>query len=329
MITAEDARFLHDLILELRPRTAIEIGVASGCSSVTILSAMAAYLDHAGTDDVWLHAFDISDVCYFDASRPTGAAVGDLTPHFLPRYRFSVGDVLVARERLQGLAATFAFIDANHKHPWATVDLLGLASVLSPGAWVALHDIRLPLLRPDRGVLCAGPGFLFDTWPGEKRQAGGDGNIGAIRLPEDPREIRLAVRQALDRPWETSVSAHVCAAVSIVPRPVGALPRADALRVLKRASTGLRPVYVCGSGDAARSLAAHLSQRGIVVSGFLDRDRSRWGSFVDGIPVQARESISCAEEPRPFIAVGGLHAVEIASELKSSGWIFNRDFVVL
>ena len=167
MITEDDARFLHDLILEVRPSVAIELGVASGCSSAVILEAMRQ--GAAPARGTWLHAFDISERCYFDPSHATGDAVAELTPWNAPHYVFTAGDVLLARERLAGLNAPFAFIDANHLHPWATADLLGLLPALAPGSWVALHDIRLPFVPGRTDPRGHGARHLFEAWPGEKR----------------------------------------------------------------------------------------------------------------------------------------------------------------
>jgi hypothetical protein len=329
MITDEDARFLHDLILEVRPHVAVEIGVATGCSSVAILDAMGKCRDQgAAANAVWLHAFDITEHCYFDPSRPTGAAVAELIPKYIPRYRFTVGDVLMAREQLTGLNAPFAFIDANHLHPWATVDLLGLLPVLAPGAWVAIHDIRLPLLERRLGRPGHGPRHLFETWPGEKRQGGGEDNIGAIKLPMDSREIGAAVQAALRKPWEVALPDHVLEALQIASRPVHLVPKPEALRELARAAARKRPLYVCGAGQAARDLAKELRRRDLTIAAFADGDRARSGAMVDGLPVELRTSLSRTRKPKPFLAVSGTFATEIDAELASGGWVRGEDYVV-
>ena len=189
MITEEDARFLHDLLLEVRPSVAIELGVASGCSSVVILEAMrqcreprtanpeprTANLgsripnpESRTSNPVWLHAFDISARCYFDPSHPTGDAVAELTPWNVQHYRFTAGDVLCARERLTGLNAPLAFIDANHLHPWATADLDRVAG--DAGARGVGGASRYPLAlrsRTDRHARTRSEAPLRDVAAGE------------------------------------------------------------------------------------------------------------------------------------------------------------------
>ncbi len=327
MITAGDARFLHDLIVTIRPHVAIELGVASGCSSVAILEAIRGC--HRNSDEVWLHAFDIADRCYFDPSRPTGAAVGELTPWNLPHYRFTVGDVLQAQRLLTGLGARFAFIDGNHLHPWATADLLGLLPSLAPGAWVALHDIRLPLIEGRQGARGHGPRHLFEMWPGEKLQGGTNENIGAIRLPADVRDVPAILQRSLQQPWESALPEEMCSTLSIVPRPVAVIPKPQALRMLAKAAAHDRPVYVCGIGHAGRALAGELRRRDLLVAGFVDRDPAKHGLTVDGLPVAARQTLSRAREPRPFLAMSGTFAAEIDAELAAGGWIRGEDYVVL
>src|SRR5690606_9798130 len=134
-IHEEDARFLHETILESRPRSAVEIGVASGCSSVVILKAFEA-TENGVADGAWLHSFDVASECYFAPSIPTGAAVAEIVPHLLSRFAFIEGDALTARQRLAGRRVDFAFVDGNHYHPWPVADVMALLPVLSPGAWI-------------------------------------------------------------------------------------------------------------------------------------------------------------------------------------------------
>lgn len=326
MITEDDARFLHDLVLEARPNVAVEVGVASGCSSVHILSAMATYRRKAA-GDVWLHAFDITERCYFDESKPTGGAVAELTPELKPHYRFTVGDVLLARQTLTGLHAPFAFIDANHLHPWAAADLVGLLPALVPGAWVAVHDIRLPLLERRKGTRGHGPRHLFEQWPGEKRQGGSDDNIGAIRLPANLADVARWLTRTFNQPWEVELPGDVCSALRITPRPISMISKREGLRQLQRAARRQRPLYVCGSGRAARALADEMRREALDVTAFLDRQPDP-GRAIDGLPVESRADLSRAQFPRPFLAVSGVYAEDIDAELSATGWVRGEDYVV-
>jgi hypothetical protein len=110
---------------------------------------------------------------------------------------------------------TFAFLDANHCHPWPIADMLALQPALAPGAWVAIHDIELP--RMARGYEEAtgqkvdwhqkGVQVLFEHWPSEKIRGSGEAfNIGAIRMPDKRTLTAEDFRAALDIPWEVAHS---------------------------------------------------------------------------------------------------------------------------
>jgi predicted O-methyltransferase YrrM len=326
MITEDDARFLHGLVVDVRPDVAVEVGVAAGCSSLHILSAMASYRERE-IGDTWLYSFDIRERCYFDESQLTGAAVAEFMPELRAHYRLTVGDVVLARQMLTGLHAHFAFIDANHFHPWAAADLLGLLPVLAPGAWVAVHDIRLPLLERGKSSRGLGPRHLFDQWPGEKRQGGADNNVGAIRLPENRADVERWLTGTFQQPWQVALPDEVCAALRITPRPISVIQDRDGLRVLQRAAGRQRPLYVCGSGQAARALAAQMRREALAVTAFLDRDAEP-GREIDGLPVESRARLSQGQLPRPFLAVSGMYADDIDAELRATGWTRDEDYVV-
>ena len=83
----------------------------------------------------------------------------------------------------------FLFIDANHRHPWPTLDLLGALDYLAPGATVVLHDINLPVIHPEYSDW--GAKHLFDSLAVEKEAAqDGEDNIGAIRIPGERDALR-------------------------------------------------------------------------------------------------------------------------------------------
>jgi hypothetical protein len=322
-ITDEDARFLHDLVLEMAPPAMVELGVASGCSSAVLLEALAKAVRQETPDGIWLHSFDVMDHCYFDPARPVGAAVAELLPHLLEHWGLTVGDALQARVQLAGRDLPLAFIDANHLHPWAAADLLALLPVLAPGAWVALHDIRLPLLGLPKSQ-GHGPLHLFEQWQGPKRSGGTNDNIGAIRLPCDVREARAILEKVLESPWEAELPEATLDALGIGARPVLAShsveKRRRAVLVLRGAVDQSRPVYIWGTGQAGRGLLTFLRKRSLPVQAFVDRDPARQGQVVDGLRVCSPAEVTPAKVPRPFFVFTGTYAEEIAAALETAGW---------
>ena len=216
-----DALFLYEMIRCVRPERVLEIGVGSGVSTAVALFAMAeigAPPMHAdGLETV--QAFDILPHFYLDATKPIGAAAVEIAGGLARGMRVHTGKgAAEAGAMFAGAPVSFAFIDADHKHPSPTADVLALAPALKPGAWVALHDIALAEVarvyaeRTGKPVKWAhhGAQWLFERWPYEKiAGVGGARNIGAIRMPETGSVGVEELRELIDLPWEAEVPPEV------------------------------------------------------------------------------------------------------------------------
>lgn len=194
-INDTEAKFITDLIDFCQPTTVIEIGVGSGWSSLCILQALAALPVESE-----LISYDIRSCCAWNELKATGSVVNEVAPHLLPLWSFRPGNSATAAQENDGLEAGLAFIDADHAHPWPTLDLLALLAILSPGSWVVLHDIEK--IGP-KGEF-HGAKTLFETWPEADRQRGyGEAsNIGAVRIPLNPNDSLPHLRRSLTIPWE-------------------------------------------------------------------------------------------------------------------------------
>jgi predicted O-methyltransferase YrrM len=213
-ISAVDAVFLHDVIQSVRPRRIVEVGVASGCSSAALLMGLAdagiPLLHDDGT--AALHGFDRLDCCFFDRDRALAAGAFEMVPDLVCGLKLHPGETaLDASRRFAGEPIAFAFIDADHRHPFPTADMLALAPVLARGAWVALHDINLVSVadayEAETGETvdwrARGAEILFERWPFEKIACrAGHRNIGIVRLPADRPLAAADLRDAIDQTWE-------------------------------------------------------------------------------------------------------------------------------
>ena len=203
-----DAMMLYDAAFCLRPRLVAEIGTAAGVSACALLLALRDAGVPLRREDglTALHTFDAQERCYFDASRAIGAAIAEMTPDLAHGATVHAGCTAAdAGATLPARSVELAFIDADHRHPMPTADLLALAPALAPGAWVVLHDLAL---HESAGGREYGPIALYDAWPFEKfrgdRAANGKpgcANVGLIRLPDRPL-VASDVRGALERAWE-------------------------------------------------------------------------------------------------------------------------------
>jgi predicted O-methyltransferase YrrM len=196
-ISGGDCQFLFHIIQALAPARVLELGVASGCSTAGLLCALDQLPAVAGGRK--LSSFDVLPHCYFDKQYATGAAAPIMYPN--PRTDWSLDtNAMDARAIARAFAPgsfDFAFIDANHCHPWPLLDVLHLTTVLKPRSWIVLHDIELPNIHPqypERGAL-----LLFKHWPLAKIHGVGDSrNIGAVQLPADPAALTPMAKALLE-----------------------------------------------------------------------------------------------------------------------------------
>ena len=83
-----------------------------------------------------------------------------------------------------------------------------------------------------------------------------------------------------------------------------------------------RPLYVWGSGQAGRQVAANLTGAGVAFQGFLDSDCRRWGQEVAGHPVHAPavalDGLTANPTP-PFILIGSIAQDAIGGDIERAG----------
>lgn len=207
-----DTMMLYDTVRALRPSSIIEIGTASGISTcamaLALLDSGCSPTDAQGNPRIT--TLDLHTHCFFDRTRTVGSAIAELSAPAAQCVRICPGCTSTDLPRLmQGHTADFAFIDGDHRHPMPALDLLWVQCCMTPGSWIALHDIALPrLLGRD---IERGAAALYSWWPFEKTtglpaptgSVGGD-NLGLIRLPPDEPITASLLAPLLNQPWETT-----------------------------------------------------------------------------------------------------------------------------
>jgi predicted O-methyltransferase YrrM len=313
-LTAQDARFLRDLIVEVRPHAAVEILAEPGDSSLVLLDALAEAAPETPSDRPQLYSF-------------AGRDPGD-TDRALGRVVHATGHALDARRLLHGQQLRIALIDGYASHPWPAANLLALLPVLAPGAWIVLHDIRFPLLLGAKRASAHGARRLFEWWPGETRRGGTGLNIGAIRLPHDLTEVPAILARMLKEPWDAMLPSDVLATLALEPGSF-ATDGARALQRMVDAAASGRPLHLWGASQGGRALLEVLQEFRVPVAGFIDRDPRKQGSSVAHLPVFAPSMLDPRAHPRPYIAVSSVFAEEIAAELTASGWQRDVDYATM
>lgn len=230
-ISMLDAMFLFDVVRGLRPRKVIEVGVAGGASSAVLLMGLAdarvPLVDASGEEA--LQSFELHPFCYFDRSKAVGCVARELVPELARGWKLHVrGTAREAGLMFAGRGVELAFIDADHRHPAPTADLLWLLPAMAPGAWVVLHDVDLPNVAAAHERRTGekvdwhqrGAKELFEGWPWEKIRGGrgiglvggetpiGAANIGAIRIPEGGVKVE-DLKGVIGKQWEMEVQGEM------------------------------------------------------------------------------------------------------------------------
>ncbi len=215
-VSSYDACFLFRRALEAATNLVVEIGTASGFSTVFLCHALnlASKANLIGPD-FEVVSYDLRTWFYADETRETGDAARELLePELLEHVVFrSPATALTVATHHDHDSLSFMFIDANHAHPWPTLDLLATLDCLLPGAEVVLHDINLPVRKenfPEWGVK-----HLFDDLDVHKDVDSADPlpNIGSIVVPTEKELFRDQLLSILfAHTWEVDVGVDITTA---------------------------------------------------------------------------------------------------------------------
>jgi hypothetical protein len=205
-VSTGDACFLLSLLELERPMHILELGVASGTSTLMMLRMMDAVVPRATLDSV-----DLADAYYADPTKPVGYLVTEHSPAAPANWRLATGAGamnLAAHPRLVGTPMArhyhLTFIDAHHGHPWPTLDALCLLPYVVPYSFVAFHDINLPLLGdyPYHGAV-----HVLRDWPREVLISDDAPvpNIGAIQLSDAAVRDAASLIPMLRHEWDCGI----------------------------------------------------------------------------------------------------------------------------
>ena len=206
----DDSRFLLRSAFHSHVREVVEIGTASGYSTMLLCRALQLASD-AGLigSDFRVVSYDILEMFYGDRTKMVGdAAREQLSDKLLGHISFRNPATAADLSRFHALnSIKFLFLDADHRHPSPTIDLLRALPYLAPLATVVVHDINLPILHPscpDWGVK-----LLFDGLQLPKSVASESyvSNIGSFVVPQDKAVLETQLQGILyAHEWQATVS---------------------------------------------------------------------------------------------------------------------------
>lgn len=156
-ISCYEAEFLMRRVLEKVPSCIVEIGTASGGSAAHMLAALRI----SGAPGC-LHTFEYLDYCYFDKTKKPAFLVeeifGTIPENFHLHLKSSAFDI---GKYVGAAGADLLFVDGNHSHPWATLDMLLALPYMAEDATIVFHDINLHLLGGEEKKRDKGPHYAF------------------------------------------------------------------------------------------------------------------------------------------------------------------------
>ncbi len=193
-VSVDELVFIRDLIERHRPARFLEIGMASGLSTGFI----ARFLDAAGGKAIT--SIDHDDTFFGDATKPNGFLFDEIYPGGKLDAKLLKFKTALDADALGG-PWDMAFIDANHAHPWPTLDTLAIAPHMTAPRCVIHHDLDL-YMRQDV-MFGIGPKYLYDQFPHDKRHAStaNRGNIFCLDLGIPREELEDIAIRSLKLPW--------------------------------------------------------------------------------------------------------------------------------
>ncbi|HZW10220.1 MAG TPA: class I SAM-dependent methyltransferase [Phycisphaerales bacterium] len=218
IISPGDAVIINEFVRAIRPDLIIEIGVASGFSSLFILSSMKRHGLLDGNDAARLESYDLVASHGEGDLLRVGHVVerdgADLLPHWELRTCTTTIDLHAAAGAAPDTARrALAFVDGGHCHPWPLFDVFVLTGRMPPGSWILLQDVGLSERqlgsvirlnsRTPAGYGFRGAQLLYEQYSGRKvRGIEACFNMAAIQVPQCRREVLPSLKQLLVYPPE-------------------------------------------------------------------------------------------------------------------------------
>ncbi|MEH6721816.1 MAG: class I SAM-dependent methyltransferase [Aurantimonas endophytica] len=193
-VAADEAEYIQRQIATHKPKSFVEIGMASGLSAGLI----ARFMDE--NEGERLVTVDHDDTFFGDKNKKNGFLIEAIYPG--GRVAVSKMPFKTALD-IPSVGGTFemAFVDANHQHPWPIIDTLCLHPFMTGSRICIHHDLNLFLNQEI--VFGIGPKYLYDQFPARHRDRSdaNSGNIFLVSLDVSREEIARIAASAFSLPW--------------------------------------------------------------------------------------------------------------------------------
>nr|WP_246455852.1 class I SAM-dependent methyltransferase [Sulfitobacter aestuariivivens] len=186
--------FIDALINTFQPQSFLEVGTASGLSTGLIARSMEA---NGGGQ---LTSLDYDDTFFGDTTKPNGFLFPDIYKGASVRtelLKFKTSPDLLALNRTFDMA----FVDANHQHPWPTIDMMCIWPYLTGPKIMVHHDLNL-FLKQEQAI-GIGPKYVYDQFGDARRMKStkDSGNIFALDLDMPQAAFERILMDLFKLPW--------------------------------------------------------------------------------------------------------------------------------
>ncbi|GGX48947.1 hypothetical protein GCM10007385_16360 [Tateyamaria omphalii] len=192
--TPDELLFLQSTIHRFKPKRFLEIGTASGLTTGFI----ARFTEDAGGNHVT--TLDTDTRFFGDHSKPVGYLASEIYSGDAVKVHIETGKSSLDLSTVDG-PWDMAFVDADHAHPWPTLDTLAVAAHLTGPRIVLHHDLQL--FRRHLWFRGTGPRALFNETPEKFRHAhpANGWNMFYIDLNMPDETWSEVAANALCMPW--------------------------------------------------------------------------------------------------------------------------------
>lgn len=135
-MSTSEQEFLTDIVRLYKPKKLLELGVASGSSSVLLLNTIK------DIPDSHLTSIDYSTSYYRDKTKNSGFIVNEY-PDLKQKWTLYTGGMASEFMEKIGKDIDFCFIDTMHSLPGEVLDFLLVLPYLKPNAIIVFHDTNL------------------------------------------------------------------------------------------------------------------------------------------------------------------------------------------
>ena len=199
LMVQEEQFFIAGLVKEYSPRKVLEVGVASGASSIILLDALK--------NDGKLYSHDYSSIDY-SSNKPTGYLLNEV-PKLKLNWTLKTGGMCCRYLDdfcADGELFDLCFLDTSHANPGEFLDFLQILPYMKKGSILVLHDISLHTKYTHKNYQTSC--ILYSAIKGRQILPKGDFfvNIGAVILDDDIMHNVYDIFNLLRLPWQYNIS---------------------------------------------------------------------------------------------------------------------------